>query len=50
MKKITYTDKAYLKRKKETKELEQSDLLMAKRNGDTIKWINYNKKIKEGDD
>lgn len=47
MKKITYTDKAYIARKEEKKEKEQSDLLKAKRKGDTIKWINYNKKIKE---
>ena len=47
MKKITVTDKAYLKRKEEKKEKEQSDLLMVERKGDTIKWINYNKKIKE---
>ena len=47
MKKITYTDKAFIKRKEESKKKEQSDLLKAKRKGDTIKWINYNKKIKE---
>lgn len=47
MKKVIVTDKAYIARKEEKKEKEQSDLLKAKRKGDTIKWINYNKKIKK---